>query len=50
LEVLLGLSSSDRQDKSTVIRLAMAAVKAEKIVKQGIEVYWLKHKLYQIPV
>jgi hypothetical protein len=36
LEVLLGLSSSDRQDKATIIRMAMAAVKAEKILKQGV--------------
>ena len=41
LEVLLGLSSSDRQDKATIIRMAMATVKAEKIVKQGVVVYGL---------
>ena len=39
LECLLGLSSYGRQDKTTVIRLATAAVKAEKIVKQGVVVY-----------
>jgi len=33
LERLLGLSSG-KQDKATIIRLAMAALKAEKIVKQ----------------
>ena len=41
LEVLLGLSSSKRQDKTTIIRLAMATVKAQKIVKQGVVVYSL---------
>ena len=34
LERLLGLSSG-KQDKTTIIRLAMAALKAEKILKQG---------------
>ena len=41
LEVLLGMTSSDRQDKTTIIRLATAAVKTEKIVKQGVVIYGL---------
>ena len=38
LEVLLGLGSFGRQDKATIIRLAMAAVKAEEILKQGVKI------------
>ena len=34
LERLLGLSSG-KHDKTTIIRLAMAALKAEKILQQG---------------